>query len=143
MRDYNHILLKSFGFVVGRRDPDVKPEFEGAWMVVDQPFTTEMLMDGDYWAVVGDDLDALCAEAISFFELVPNQLHDWQGIDPDPLHYVLTQEDDQIAVTFEDDTVVWIEKEDGRIRVHCYRPGQDEPMNVEIYKDRMEVWTDA
>jgi hypothetical protein len=34
---------------------------------------------------------------------------------------------------------VWIEFEAGRVRVHCYCRGVDEPVNVEIYPDRIEV----
>lgn len=129
MFDFNFSLLKAHGFEVGPRTPDAHSPFPGCFMV---RYTDDYL-------IVGDDLDELVAEAVLHFELQADELHDWEGIDPEPARYVTTKEDDQVSLTFEDGTTVWVEKQEGRIRVHCFCAAKDEPVNVEIYGDRIEV----
>lgn len=143
MFDFNFSLLKAKGFVVGPRDFNMNRAFEGRYMVA-EPYEPGTVQDdaqgGDgVWCIVGHDLDKLCEEAVSFFELQAEELRDWEGVDPEPSRYVTTKEDDQVSLTFEDGTTVWVEKQEGRIRVHCFCAPKDEPVNVEIYGDRIEV----
>jgi hypothetical protein len=68
-----------------------------------------------------------------------HKLHDWDNPDQStPAE--LSVEDDAIRANFpEMGATVWIELQDGRLRVHCYHKGRDEPVNVEIYDDRIEL----
>ena len=59
--------------------------------------------------------------------------------DTKPVSYSVTQDPEAVNIDFETGHKVWIELEAGRIRVHCFHPGEDEPVNVEIYSDRIEV----
>lgn len=141
MSDFHFDLLKQHGFVVGPRDPNMNKAFEGQYMVAEayEKGHEQFSADGGVWCIVGDDYNELLASAVSCHELAFDQLHDWDGIDPDPMGYVITKEDEQVNVTFENNTKVWIEKQDGRIRVHCFDPRRDEPVNIEIYPDHIEV----
>lgn len=143
MSDFHFDLLRAHGFIVGPRDPNMNKAFEGRYMVAEayeKGHEQDDAQGGDgVWCIVGDDMDKLTAEAVWFFELTADKLHDWDGIDPDPIGYVLTKEDDQINATFSNGTKVWIEKQDGRIRVHCFDPKRDEPVNIEIYDTHIEV----
>lgn len=56
-------LLQSYGYFAGARDPKVKPEFSGRFMVRD----TED--DADGFCIVGDDLGALVREALGCLEI--------------------------------------------------------------------------
>lgn len=51
--------LQSFGFSVTQRDPGIKPEFPGKFMVVDT-----MNLEG--YSIVGDDMNELIVEAYGF-----------------------------------------------------------------------------
>lgn len=51
--------LASYGWIEGERDPRVKPEFPGAFMVAEDTFEN----DPEGWSIVGDDLDELIHEA--------------------------------------------------------------------------------
>lgn len=130
MLDFKTMLLRKHGFIVGDRDPNVPTPLPGRYMV-HYP---------DDYCIVGDDLTALVDEAVLHFDLPSlDQLHDWQGIDPEPKDYVMERGDERIDIAFETGEHVWIEKQDGRIRVHCFHPGNDAPVNVEIYGDRIEI----
>lgn len=58
-------LLQSYGYFAGARDPKVKPDFSGRFMVRD----TED--DADGFCIVGDDLGALVSEALEHLEIAP------------------------------------------------------------------------
>lgn len=60
-------LLQSYGYFAGARDPKVKPDFSGRFMVRD----TED--DADGFCIVGDDLDALVREALGYLEIASSQ----------------------------------------------------------------------
>lgn len=143
MSHFGEALLRAHGFIVGRRDPNMNRAFEGQYMVA-EPYPQGTAQDdaqgGDgVWCIVGDNLDQLIEEAINFFDLAHDELHDWEGIDGDPARYVLRKEDDQISLYFDTGACIWVEKQEGRIRVHCYCAGREEPINIEIYGDRVEV----
>jgi hypothetical protein len=58
--------LKSYGFVIGDREPRLNTNYPGKFMVV-EPYEecelpTEDGSDGP-WCIVGDDLDVLIADA--------------------------------------------------------------------------------
>jgi hypothetical protein len=65
-------------------------------------------------------------------------LEDWQDNGQSTTAEVTTQFD-RIDIGFGTGAHVWIEHEDGRIRVHCYHKGADSPLNVEIHEDRIEI----
>lgn len=65
--------LKSYGFIVGERDPNRNQAFAGRYMVAEpldenSSHTTDDAGNGE-WCIVGDDLSFLVGETISFFEL--------------------------------------------------------------------------
>lgn len=60
-------LLQSYGYFAGARDPKVKPDFSGRFMVRD----TEDNADG--FCIVGEDLGALMREALEHLEIAPSQ----------------------------------------------------------------------
>lgn len=60
-------LLRSYDFIVGYRNPKLNPDLPGEFMVAQQHGPDET--GADLWVVIGDDLNFLCKEAISFFEL--------------------------------------------------------------------------
>ena len=39
---------------------------------------------------------------------------------------------DRIDIYFQNDRSIWIEQEDGVIKVHCYGPGNDEPTSIRL-----------
>lgn len=73
------------------------------------------------------------------------ELDDWRYYDGedevprDPVSYQIEMTPARIYVEFGSGESLWIEREEGRIRVHAYHPGRDEPVNVEIHKDRIEI----
>ncbi|MFG5382881.1 hypothetical protein [Yoonia sp. R2-816] len=73
----------------------------------------------------------------------PQPLYDWQDDVDAEIIVALEVLPDRVDVIFpEKEAHVWIEYEDGRIRVHCYHQGKDEPVNIEIHKDRIEIDTE-
>lgn len=71
---------------------------------------------------------------------IHGRLFDWQDTDLNKsMAYDVFSETDSIVIYFTDGTQIWVERQDGRIRVHSFRPYKDEPVNVEIYSDRIEV----
>jgi len=77
-------------------------------------------------------------------------LADWQSEDgsapSNPLNIKLSVQATRIDVEFKDGRALWIEQENGKIRVHGYLPegtGHCEPVNLDIGKDRFVVSTDA
>lgn len=61
--------------IVGARDPNQNRAFQGAFMVAapleqDDPYPTDDASDGRF-CLVGDDLDALAAEAVWALDLYP------------------------------------------------------------------------
>ncbi|MCG7629047.1 hypothetical protein MHM88_14645 [Epibacterium sp. MM17-32] len=123
-------LLKQHGFIVGERDPNAKTPFPGKWMVY-YP---------DDYLIVGEDLVKLVDEAFGHFDLTGAELKDWQEEDGGPsAFYGIDTEADRIDIVFTSGESIWIERQDGRIRVHCFHAKNDAPVNVEIYGDRIEV----
>lgn len=62
-------VLESFGFVVGKRDPKMNSDHEGAFMVAEEvPEGYAGQRDGsdneEIWCVVGDDMELLVSDAI-------------------------------------------------------------------------------
>jgi hypothetical protein len=58
--------LRSWGFTVGERDPRLNSNYPGRYMVVESHEESELpTKDGSNgpWCIVGDNLDALIAEA--------------------------------------------------------------------------------
>lgn len=68
------------------------------------------------------------------------ELHDWQD-NGQKTTAIVDQEPERIDIKFGTGAELWIEYQDGRIRVHCYRVEEDEPVNVEIYSNRIEIDT--
>lgn len=56
-----HAALLSNDYAIGKRDPAVKPDHAGSFMVADS-------LDPDGYSIVGNDLEALILEAFSFLE---------------------------------------------------------------------------
>lgn len=56
-------VLLSYGFFIGLRDPIVKPDFPGHYMVIE---SLEDKAAPDTWALVGDDLSSMVEEAIGY-----------------------------------------------------------------------------
>lgn len=71
------------------------------------------------------------------------ELFNWNNIRQPSTTYDLETKPDAINIDFKDGESIWIEREHGRILVHCYNPAQDKPVNVEIFQHKTEVWTDA
>lgn len=71
MPEGNKELLEYQDFIVGERDPRVQTEFDGKYMVAQKYDDCEIENphNGDFWCVVGDDLNALMEEAIRDFQL--------------------------------------------------------------------------
>lgn len=55
--EQHEAALVAHGYKISARDPAVKPEFPGAWMVTDPEDSEEG------YAIVGDDRDELVTEA--------------------------------------------------------------------------------
>lgn len=66
------------------------------------------------------------------------ELHDWQDASQVTIGQMEIQ-DDRIDLMFGTGVHVWIEYQDGRIRVHCYRPEKDEPVTVELRSSGIEI----
>lgn len=69
--------LRSYGFIVGERDPNRNRAFAGRYMVAEpleegSPYPTDDASHGE-WCLVGDDLPHLVMETISFFESMTGQ----------------------------------------------------------------------
>lgn len=125
-------LLKQHGFLVGPRDRSIHSPFPGEYMVY-YP---------DDYLIVGDDLIELVDEAFGHFDLSGAELHDWQqegGYSGPSAFYGIDTEADRIDVVFTSGESIWIEREDGHIRVHCFHPKNPTPVNVEIHADRIEI----
>ena len=65
--------LRDAGMIVGERDPNQNRAFKGRYMVAeprqpDDPYPTDDAQDGRF-CLVGDNLDALAAEAIWALDL--------------------------------------------------------------------------
>ncbi|MBW3243266.1 hypothetical protein KUV57_11215 [Epibacterium sp. DP7N7-1] len=64
-------VLRSFGWVVGDRDPKMNSNFDGSYMVVEDEYSPDYPgqtdgSDGDgIWCLVGNDLSELVDEALS------------------------------------------------------------------------------
>jgi hypothetical protein len=90
-------FLKSFGFTVGDRNPDLNTDFQGAKMVVeatvddigDYDLPTADGSDGP-WCVVGDDLNDLVDRAMDDYLLSLADSHNqiaekWEAVQKLPL----------------------------------------------------------
>ena len=146
MRDFHYSLLRSHGFVLGPRDPNMNTAFKGQFMVSEQyppGYSQPDGMGGDgVWCIVGDDYDTLLAEAVTFHELEGSTLKDWENETAPSIEYVVETEPDQVNVVFADGTKVWIERQAGRIRVHCFDTEHETPVNVEIEPQLIRVDAD-
>jgi len=130
MPDMNKILLHNNGFKIGPRDPKVNPESPGEFQVVN---------DDHEWALVGDDLSELIAGTVDHFELAPQTLESWDPEDGTSVEYLIEQEAIRVDLLFETGASIWIEVENGEVRVHCYAPGEDEPVSVSLGPDSARV----
>ncbi|UTS82734.1 hypothetical protein [Phaeobacter piscinae] len=77
-------------------------------------------------------------------------LDDWQAEDgsvpPNPIQAKLKIQNNRIDLEFHDGRSVWIEQQDGKIRIHGYlseETGHHEPMNLDIEDTQFVVSTDA
>jgi len=76
-------------------------------------------------------------------------LDDWQAGDGNaafnPIPAKLNLRHDRLDLTFDDGRAVWIEQQDGTIRIHGYlsaETGHDGPVNLDIEQTRFTVGTD-
>lgn len=140
MSDMNRALLENAGFVTGARDPLMNTAFNGAFMVA-EPYpkgvTQQDAQGGDgVWCIVGDDLDLLRQEAVDFWGFEADLLAPWdEEDDTSPMGYAITQDQQALNIIFENDTKIWIELENNKIRVHCFSAVDDEPTTVEIDRE--------
>lgn len=77
-------------------------------------------------------------------------LVDWQSEDgskpENPIAATLEVQETRIDLKLADERSIWVEWEDGKLRVHGYLPettGHLEPVNMDIAKDRITVSTDG
>lgn len=53
--------------------------------------------------------------------------------------YTIKVKERAIFIRFDDERSIWVEYEDGEIRVHCYDAESDSPLNVNISEDVVTV----
>lgn len=65
---------------------------------------------------------------------IETTLEAWMSDDPSKTPVTITLEDDKKAIVFElpDERKVWLEYEEGVLRLHCYDAVRAEPLNVNI-----------
>lgn len=66
-------------------------------------------------------------------------LDDWQDDRTNPVRVRIETKPDRIDLSLEDGRHVFLEWQDGVLRVHAYAPNREEPMNLEIHPDRVEI----
>jgi hypothetical protein len=157
--------------IVGNRDPNQNRAFQGRYMVAeplqpDDPYPTDDAEDGRF-CLVGDNLDALAAEAIWALDLDyletrmtlgPQNpltltdarlvLSDWRsesdGADAAPLPASISVTEYRIDLKLDDGRSIWIEAEDGKLRIHAYtiEDRHDGPINVDVLSDGFDLAAD-
>lgn len=80
MREYNaeaKRVLESYGFTIGKRDPNLNSAFDGKFMVAEEYKAGTKTRDAANgpWCIVGNDLEYLIEQAARFWcDLIPDAL---------------------------------------------------------------------
>ena len=65
-------------------------------------------------------------------KLIDWRIEDNAEIDPKPVPTVVEIRDTRIDIKFLNDRSIWIEQEDGVVKVRCYAPHDDEPLSIAL-----------
>jgi len=72
------------------------------------------------------------------------RLKDWrteddENIDPKPVPTVVEIRDTRIDIKFLNERSIWIEQEDGVVKVRCYGPHEDEPLSIALTSQGVDI----
>ena len=74
-----------------------------------------------------------------------HRLYDWQETNDGVVDLIVSMQADSILITEReksdrDSRLIWVELQDGVLRVHCYDHRHEEPFNVDIGPEEITAW---
>ena len=61
-----------------------------------------------------------------------HKLYDWDDSEAEPVSYTISIDEVALNIEFADGRKIWIEYEEGKIRIHAFDTENEEPANLDV-----------